>query len=132
MSQSNFATTTQWFPTEGTTCKYNITYTYFLTNGTNFESNKFDLYSGGGLYHIIPSLNKYLFTEPAHSNSVANETEIKYRHSYTEYNGLNSLLTKLNPFSAWMLIKILEKMALLKKDKKVRIYLYNILIADLR
>ena len=84
MSQSNFATTTQWFPTEGTTCEYNITYTYFLTNGTNFESNKFDLYSGGGFYYAIPSLNKYLFTEPAHSNSVANDTEIKYRHSYTE------------------------------------------------
>jgi hypothetical protein len=79
------ASSSQWFPTEGTTSDYAISYIFYFLNGTIIESNEFDLYYSSS-YKAIPSILKDYFTPDDNSflTSIANNTELTYRYSYTE------------------------------------------------
>jgi hypothetical protein len=87
-STSSIATSTQWFPSEGTISDYAISHTLYFLNGTIVESNKFDLYYNLD-YYAIPSILKQYFTPVDWSllESVANGSTLTYRHSYTEHSG---------------------------------------------
>ncbi len=79
------ATTSQWFPTEGTISEFQLSHHVNFLNGTSFTTNIFDLYATAGYFTIIPSMNKHYFSEPAALGiSILNDTEIFYRYTYTE------------------------------------------------
>jgi hypothetical protein len=74
--------TTQWFPSEGTTCDYEISYMVTKNDGTRLSYTTFDVYDTTTVLYIYSSFLRH--QKGVTETGIANGTRLTYRHAYTE------------------------------------------------
>lgn len=85
---STSATSTQWFPDDGTTVEYTVTYYFTFKSGFNTECSEFILYNDSGTtFYAVPTVLRTYFPSVVWPGTIIiSDTELRIQHTYSNYS----------------------------------------------